>query len=77
MCCKAYWVFPLVITDQMALKKKAKEGKNQNVQKGCYVEIVRLSYFFCAKGVDRAKLTVCDCGLLQFRSDMQNGSFFN
>ena len=41
------------------------------MQKGCSVEIARLSCFFCAKGVDRAKLTVCDWGLQQFGSDMQ------
>ena len=41
------------------------------------MEVVRLSYFFCAKGVDRAKLTACDWGLLQLGSDMQKGSFFN
>ena len=39
--------------------------------------IVRLSYFFCAKGVVRTKLAVCDWGLLQFGSDMQKGSFFS
>ena len=47
------------------------------MQKGCSVNIVGLSYFFCAKGVDREKLAECDWGLLQFGSDMQKGSFFN
>ena len=41
------------------------------------MENVWLSSFFCAKGVGRAKLTVCDWDLLQYGSDMQKGSFFN
>ena len=50
---------------------------NQYVQKGCFVKILGLRYFVCAKGVVWAKSTVCDRGVLQFGSDMQKVSFFN
>ena len=71
-----FWVFLLVVTDRIAHKKKDKEGKDQDVQKGCYVKIAGLSYVVCAKMGCRAKLALCGrCLLLQFRSECKRGQF--
>ena len=68
------------VTLEASMKKKkmvrkSQTSPNQNQGEGFFS--FQRNFLAYTKGVVRAKLAVCDWGLLQLGSNMQKGSFFS